>query len=107
MANCFLTEFIKEALDNGNVVGAVFLDLKKVFDTVNHEILLHTFNLFSFSQQAINWFRSYLKSRDQCVKIDNSRSALRKTMRWVSLKGQFWVHCCFPYMSMIYQIVAS
>jgi len=35
MANCFLTEFIKGVLDNGNVVGAVFLDLKKAFDTVN------------------------------------------------------------------------
>ncbi len=97
MANCFLTEFIKGALDNGNVVGAVFLDLKKAFDTVNHEILLHKLNLFSFSQQTINWFRSYLESRDQ----------LYETMRWVSLKGQFWVHCCFPYTSMIYQIVAS
>ncbi len=77
MANCFLTELIKRALDNGNVVGAVFLDLKKAFDTVNHEILLHKLNLFSFSQQAMNWFRSYLEVRDQCVKINNSQSALR------------------------------
>ncbi len=29
MVNCFLTELIKRALDNANVVGAVFLDLKK------------------------------------------------------------------------------
>lgn len=76
IANCYLTEFIKESLDKGNVVGAVFLDLKKAFDTVNHEILLHKLNLFNFSQQAMNWFRSYLESRDQCGKINNLRSAL-------------------------------
>ncbi len=41
MTNCFLKEIIKGALDNGTVVGTVVLDLKKAFDTVNHEIILH------------------------------------------------------------------
>jgi len=39
-ANCFLLEQIKGSLEKGNVVGAVFLDLKKAFNTVDHCILL-------------------------------------------------------------------
>lgn len=35
-ANCFFVEQIKSLLDKGGVVGDVFLDFKKAFDTVNH-----------------------------------------------------------------------
>ena len=33
------TEYIKIQLDNGLKVGGIFIDLEKVFDTTNHEIL--------------------------------------------------------------------
>lgn len=36
-ANCYFVEQIKSSLDRGGVVGAFFLDFKKVFDTVNHK----------------------------------------------------------------------
>ncbi len=38
---------VKALMDKGGEVGAIFLDLQKVFDTENHNNLLH--KLFSFN----------------------------------------------------------
>ena len=35
-----ITERIKESIDNGKYSCGLFVDLRKAFDTVNHEILL-------------------------------------------------------------------
>jgi len=51
-------ENIKHLLDKGGVVGVVFLDLKKAFDTVNHKILLSKLNKFYFSLDAVKWIES-------------------------------------------------
>ena len=79
MANCYLTENIKSSLDKANVVGAVFLDLKKAFDTVNHDILLNKFSTFHFSEQATGWFASYRECREQHVKINAKLSIPRRS----------------------------
>ena len=36
-----LTEKVSMALDSGKIVGGVFMDLKKAFDCVSHDILLN------------------------------------------------------------------
>lgn len=60
-ANCFFVEQLKFAIDKGEIVGAVFLDLKKAFDTLNHDILIHKLSNFNFTPLALQWFKSYLE----------------------------------------------
>lgn len=76
-ANHFFIENVKSKLDTHPCVGAVFLDLKKAFDTVNHGILLTKLTDFNFSPEAIQWIKSYLASRKQCVQIDSTKSSVR------------------------------
>lgn len=62
-------------MDKGGVVGAVFLDLKKAFDTVNHRILMSKLCSINFSSTALEWLESYLLNRSQSVQVKNHRSA--------------------------------
>ena len=64
-------------IDTGKYVGAVFLDLKKAFDLVDHDILLHKLKLYHFSDKSVNFFRSYLSNRTQVVKVGNTISDKR------------------------------
>ena len=52
MATCYLFEKIKTNIDSGSAVGAVFLDLSKAFDTVNHSVLLSKVSNFNLSVET-------------------------------------------------------
>lgn len=60
---------IYEALDDGNFVGGVFIDLTKAFDVVNHSKLLERLDQLGIRGICNDLIRSYLTNRTQCVKV--------------------------------------
>ena len=53
---------IQKALDQNDVVIAVFMDLAKAFDTINHDILLYKHNHLGIHGHALNFFKSYISN---------------------------------------------
>ena len=49
------------------------LDLQKVFDTVDHDILCK--KLEEIGIVSVSWFRSYLSDRQQVVTVDDATSS--------------------------------
>ncbi len=74
-ANCYFTEKVKEPFYKGGVVGLVFLDLKKAFDTLNHKALVSVLSEFYFSQNVLELIKSYATDRTQHVKINGQLSS--------------------------------
>ena len=65
-------------LDQGNLVGTVFLDFKKkAFDLVDHDTLLWKLKLHHFTPNTCKLFHSYLNERKQTVKISNISSDIQ------------------------------
>ena len=64
-------------IDQGEIVGAIFFDLKKAFEAVNDAILLQKLESYKFDQTASNWVSSYLTNRMQCIVQNNSMSSMQ------------------------------
>ena len=65
-------------IDKGNYNLALFLDLKKAFDTVDHNTLLRKLEYYGIIHKELNWLTSYLSDRLQCCKIDGQISSKLK-----------------------------
>ena len=62
-----ITEKIKESIDKKKYGCGIFIDLRKAFDTVNHNILLNKLEHYGIRGTALLWFKSYLSNRIQYV----------------------------------------
>ena len=69
-----LFEKLLHNLDNKLSSCAIFLDLAKAFDSVDHTILLRKLSKYGFKNNFLNFFSSYLDSRSQFVKLNKVES---------------------------------
>ena len=72
-----LVERVSKALDTGKIVVGVYLDLKKAFDTVDHQILLNKLYAIGIRGHIHDWFKSYLSNRTQFVYYNNTTSEVK------------------------------
>ena len=71
-------ELINRVIDNmdkNEVPLAIFLDLSKAFDTIDHKILLHKLNYYGIRETSLKLIESYLSDRKQYVSLDNQNSS--------------------------------
>ena len=88
MALIFLVDKITTAIENGDFVLGVFLDLSKAFDTVDHTILFKKLEAYAIRGLALNWIKSYLSNRKLCFYIMMNRH--HKVMSSVVLKEKLF-----------------
>ena len=69
-----ITEQIKESIEKGKFGCGIFIDLRKAFDTVNHDILLRKLEHYGVRGTLLQWFESYLSGRKQYVFFDGNSS---------------------------------
>ena len=75
--NLALNEMVKvivNAMDNDMCSIGVFIDLKKAFDTVNHNLLIKKFKYYGIRGVASNFLETYLKDRSQYVQFKGEKS---------------------------------
>ncbi|CAB3992421.1 Hypothetical predicted protein, partial [Paramuricea clavata] len=61
-------------MDRGFFNIAVFLDLQKAFDTINHVVLLKKLDFYGLETPALNLLKSYLENRTQMCSVNGTLS---------------------------------
>ena len=79
-------------MDRSKINIAVFLDLQKAFDTINHDILLKKLDMYGMELPALNLLKSYLTNRTQMCSVNGV------------LSGTKIVRCGIPQGSILGQI---
>jgi len=67
---------IAQSLDKKESTLAVYLDLSKAFDTLDHNLLLKKLNFYGIRGIPLNWFESYLRQRRQYVEYMKYKSEI-------------------------------
>ena len=65
---------IHSEIDKDNLVGAVYINLSKAFDTIGHAILLIALKSYGIKVRELEWFHDYLFYRSQVVNVGNYSS---------------------------------
>ena len=86
MALISLMEKLIFSLENKEHVIGLFLDFSKPFDTIDHDIMLCKLSYYGIRGNALKWFESYLRWRQQYVTY-NGVSSMKNTISYGVSQG--------------------
>ena len=69
-----LHDHIRQKMSDKNLTGALYIDLRKAFDTVSHSCLLSKLPCYGISGIEHKWISDYLFNRKQYVTFNNIQS---------------------------------
>ena len=69
---------VRNCIENKKYGCGIFIDLKKAFDTVNHDILLRKLEHYFIRGKSWSWFSSYLKGCSQYISCNNTPSEIKQ-----------------------------
>ena len=78
-----MTEKLKTLSNKKLKDGALFMDLSKEFDTLDHSLLLTKLSAYGFDNNSLSFVRSYLTNRIERCKIENHFSNWREIITGV------------------------
>ena len=74
LATTLFCDTIRKEISNGNLVGSVYIDLSKAFDTISHSMLIEKLQTYGVKGEELVWFIDYLFGRSQVVAMNNVKS---------------------------------
>ena len=84
-----MIENFKCALDRGEYIACISMDISKAFDCLPHCLTICKLHAYGLSRNACTLIASYLYQRKQRVKIGNIRSSWKETNKGVP-QGSIW-----------------
>jgi hypothetical protein len=69
----------KNAIEQKLIIGAVFLDLRRAFETIDRQLLILKMQKYGFGPTIVSWLQEYLTDRTQVTKYDNHVSMAKTT----------------------------
>ena len=61
-------------MDNDEVTGLDFIDFRKAFDVIDHELLLKKLSIYGATPPSVAWFKSHLSERKQFISFGKTTS---------------------------------
>ena len=97
----------KCALDNGDHVGAILMDLSKAFDSIPHGLLIAKLHAYGADNNTCELFLSYLTNRKQRVKVGNERSDWVEIKKGVPQGSVLGPHLFNLFLNDIYHVITK
>ena len=78
-----LKDILNKSLDTNEMVGLFMMDLSKAFDCIPHDLLIAKIHAYGFDKSSLKLIYSYLKDRQQRVKVNAEYSSWKDILSGV------------------------